>query len=250
MADAERPGDNGAGEDYRPVMTSSPGVTHAEAGPGPVLAVGTTADIYALDDDRVLRRYREQHDLAREVAIMRHLAAHGFPVPRVHAAEDLDLVMERLHGPTLLQSLAAGETPIPEGGHLLADLHRRLHAVPPPPGGTEPVVHLALHPANVILSESHGPVLIDWADARTGPADLDIALTALIIAEVAVDEDDVVCAKAARALLAAFLTGAHGDPLSQLDTAAELRRDDPGLVPGERALVAPAAELVRHFASL
>jgi tRNA A-37 threonylcarbamoyl transferase component Bud32 len=229
---------------------TSPGVTEPDAGPGPVLAVGMTADIYALDDDRVLRRYREHHDLSREVEIMRHLNDHGFPVPAVHDAQGLDLVMERLHGPTMLQALAAGEMSLPDGGELLADLHRQLHAIPPPAGERDPVVHLALHPANVILSECHGPVLIDWANARTGPADLDIAVTAVIIGEVAVDEDDPEYSKAARALLASFLSAAHGDPLSQLDQAVTIRQQDPGLVPGETALVEPAAELVRHFSSL
>ena len=229
---------------------TSPGVTEPDAGPGPVLAVGTTADIYLLDDDRILRRYREAHDLSREVEIMRHLRSHGFPVPEVYAAEGLDLVMERLHGPTMLQALAAGEISLPDGGQLLADLHRRLHAVPPPDGEDDVVVHLALHPANVILSEKHGPVLIDWANARTAPADLDIAVTAVIIAEVAVDEDDREYSRAARALLAAFLSAARGTPVTQLDAAVEIRRSDPTLVPGETALVGPAGELVRHFASL
>ncbi|WP_298455092.1 phosphotransferase [uncultured Cellulomonas sp.] len=224
--------------------------TDPDAGPGPVLTVGSTAVIYLLDDERVVRRYREQHDLSREVEIMRHLGAHGFPVPEVFAAHGLDLEMERLHGPTLLQSLAAGETGIPEAGHLLADLHRRLHAVPPPPGERDGVVHLALHPANVILSERHGPVLVDWEVARTGPAALDVAVTAVIIAEVAVDEDDVEYSKAARALLAAFLTAADDDPVPHLAQAVRIRGEDPSLVPGETALVEPAAELVRHFCTL
>ena len=229
---------------------TSPGVTEPAASPGPLLTVGTTADIYLVDDDRVLRRYREQHDLAREVEIMRHLVRHGFPVPEVHAADGLDLLMERLHGPTLLQALAAGEVSLPAGGEMLADLHHRLHAVPPPPGADDVVVHLALHPANVILSERHGPVLIDWAAARTGPADLDVAVTGVIIGEVAVDEDELEYSRAARALLAAFLAAADGDPVPHLDAAVAIRLADPCLVPGERALVGPAADLVRHFRSL
>lgn len=225
------------------------GVTEPDAGPGPVLTAGTTADIHLLDDDRVLRRYREQHDLSREVVLMRHLGEHRFPVPEVYAAEGLDLVMERLHGPTLLQALAAAEIGIAEGGQMLAELHRRLHAVPPPPGEDDVVVHLALHPANVILSERHGPVLIDWATARTGPADLDVAVTGVIIGEVAVDEDEPEYSRAARALLAAFLAAADGDPVAHLDEAVRIRLADPSLVPGERTLVGPAAELVRHFRS-
>ncbi len=226
------------------------GVTEPAAGPGALLTVGTTADIYLVDEDRLLRRYREQHDLSREVAIMRHLGEHGFPVPEVHEAQGLDLVMERLHGPTLLQALAAGEITLAAGGQMLAELHTRLHGVPPPAGGDDVVVHLALHPANVILSERHGAVLIDWANARTGPADLDIAVTGVIIGEVAVDEDETEYARAARALLAAFLAAADGDPVAHLDEAARIRLADPSLVEGERALVPLAAALVRHFRSM
>ena len=230
---------------------TSPGATTPDAGPGPLLTVGTTADIYLLDDHRLLRRYREQHDLSREAAIMRHVAEHGFPVPVVHAAEGLDLVMERVHGPTLLQALAAGEVTIPEGAHLLAELHDRLHRLPAPPGADDGVVvHLALHPANVILGEGHDPVLVDWTNARSGPADLDVAVTAVIIAEVAVDEDEPEYARAARALLAAFLLAADGEPVPHLVEAVRIRLADPSLVPGERALVEPAAELVRHFRTL
>lgn len=225
---------------------SAPGATDPEAGPGPLLTVGATADIFLLDDDRVLRRYRQQHDLSREVAVMRHLGAHGFPVPRVDSAAGLDLVMERVHGPTLLQGLVAEEIALADGASVLADLHRRLHTVPPPAGGDDVVLHLELHPGNVVLSETHGPVLLDWSHARTGPADLDLAVTAVIIAEVAVDEDTEYT-RGARAFLAAFLAAVHGHPASQLEAAVRVRLDDPSLVPGERALLGPAAELVRHF---
>jgi Ser/Thr protein kinase RdoA (MazF antagonist) len=225
---------------------NSPGVTQPGAGPGPLLTVGTTADIYLLDDDRVLLRYREHRDLSREVDLMRHLAEHGFPVPQVHSAEGLDLVMERVHGATLLQALVAEEIAIHDGAQVLADLHRRLHAVPPPAGEHESVLHLELHPGNVVLSESQGPVVLDWAHARTGPADLDVAVTGVIIAEVAVDEDTEYT-RGARAFLAAFLAAAGGDPASQLDAAVRIRDADESLVPGERALLAPAGDLVRHF---
>jgi aminoglycoside phosphotransferase (APT) family kinase protein len=228
-------------------MMARSGTTQPDPGTGPLLTVGTTADIYLLDDDRVLRRYREEHDLSREAAIMRHLAEHGFPVPVVHAAQGLDLVMERVHGPTQLQALTAGELSIPEGAQQLADLHTRLHAVPSPPGADGVIVHLALHPANVILSERHGPVLVDWTNARTGPADLDVAVTGVIIGEVAADEAEGQISRGARALLAAFLVAADGDPVPHLDEAVRIRLADPSLVPDERALVRPGAELVRHF---
>jgi aminoglycoside phosphotransferase (APT) family kinase protein len=225
---------------------NSPGVTQPGAGPGPLLTVGTTADIYLLDDDRVLVRYREHPDLSREVELMRHLGSHGFPVPQVYSAEGLDLVMERVHGPTLLQALVAEEIAIPEGAQLLADLHRRLHDVPPPAGEDGAVLHLELHPGNVVLSEAHGPVVLDWAHARTGAPDLDVAVTGVIVAEVAVDEDTEYT-RGARAFLAAFLAAAGGDPASQIEAAVAIRHEDESLVPGERALLVPAGELVRHF---
>lgn len=215
--------------------------------PGPLLASGLAADVYALSEEQVLRRYRHGCDASHEVELMRHVAAHGFPVPAVQHLGGPDLLMERLHGPTLLQALAAGEVSLHDGARILADLHRRLHAIAAPTGGV--VVHLDLHPGNVIMSENRGPVLIDWANARGGVAPLDAAATSLILAEVAVDAGGDY-SQAARALLAAFIGVSDDDPLSELDAAIEIRRNDPTLIAGERELVAPAAELVRRFVTL
>ena len=217
--------------------------------PGPLLASGLAADVYAMSEQQVLRRYREGRDAAREVELMRHVAAHGFPVPAVEHLGGPDLLMERVHGPTLLQALAAGEVSLHDGARVLADLHRRLHEIPAPAGGDGVVVHLDLHPGNVILSEGRGPVLVDWALARTGTALLDVAVTMLVLAEVAVDAGGDY-SQAARALLAAFVGIAGDDPTSALDEAIAVRLDDPALVAGERDLVEPAADLVRAFVSL
>jgi Ser/Thr protein kinase RdoA (MazF antagonist) len=215
--------------------------------PGPLLAAGEAADVYALSDQQVLRRYREGGDASREVALMRHVAAFGFPVPAAQHLGGPDVLMERLHGPTLLQALAAGEVSLHEAAAMMADLHHRLHLITAPSGGS--VLHLDLHPGNVILSESRGPVLIDWANARGGAAPLDGAVTALILAEVAVDAGGDY-SQAARALLAAFVGVAEDPLLPALDEAMETRRRDPALVVGERELVQPAGELVRTFADL
>ncbi|NMR21211.1 phosphotransferase [Cellulomonas fimi] len=227
------------------------GATDADGGPGPLLAAGGSADIYLLDDDRLLRRNHEgvQADVAREARLLRHVVAHGFPAPEVFEADHRDLVMERLHGPSLLQALAAGELSVKDGADIMADLHARLHAVPAPEGTPEGdvVVHLDVHPGNIVLSESHGPALIDWTHARTGPPDLDIAVSAVILGEVAADSEGDY-SRAARAMLAAFLAVTHGDPVAQLDAAVQARLADPSLVSEERALVEPAAELVRHYA--
>lgn len=73
------------------------------------IGVGRDADVYALGPDRVVRRYRRGGDVGREAGIMRHLAAHGYPVPVVYRAEGPDLEMERLDGPTMLAMLVAGD---------------------------------------------------------------------------------------------------------------------------------------------
>lgn len=227
--------------------------------PGRLLVSGSSADVYALDDDRVLRRYRDGRDVAPERALLDHLAAHGFPAPRVHDDAGPGLVMEWLHGPTMLQALGAGEMSLHDAGALLADLHRRLHSIPAPlgwhPAGlprgapTGPVVvHLDLHPGTVVLSEG-GPHVVDWSHARPGTPELDVAVTSLVVAEVVVDAGGDY-SQAARALLAAFLHASDTSPLGALDEAAALRADDPQLVPGERELVQDAAALVRTLVEL
>ncbi|MFE5309558.1 phosphotransferase [Isoptericola sp. NPDC056605] len=75
------------------------------------------------------------------------------------------MLLERLAGPTLADELLAGRRDAGEAGALLASLHARLHALPWPDG---PLLHLDLHPSNVVLA-ARGPVVIDWTDARTGP---------------------------------------------------------------------------------
>lgn len=178
-----------------------------------LVGAGRTADVYALDGGRVLRRYRDGKDVGTEAAVMAHVRAHGFPAPEVHQARGPDLVMDRLTGPTLLTALQSGDTTPADAAAVLAELHRRLHALPPSghpdpvaPGAT--VIHLDLHPDNVVTTAG-GPVLIDWRNATDGPADLDIAYSALILAQVAVDATTAL-APVADALVGPFLAAAGG----------------------------------------
>ncbi|PVU83129.1 serine/threonine protein kinase [Cellulomonas sp. WB94] len=237
-----------AGSRDEPAAELWPLVVH-----GPSVASGRDADVFALDEQRVLRRNRSGRSTAIEASIVRHVTAHGFPAPLVYRAEGPDLEMEWLHGPTLLQSLAADQTSVREAARILAELHARLHAIPAidlpgrPARLGEVVVHLDLHPANVVLTEAHGPSVVDWVNARAGSAALDVAMTALVIAEVAADAGGEY-SEAARAVLAAFLADAGVDPLPALAEASRMRSCDPSLVIGERDLVPVAAELVQHFA--
>ena len=157
---------------------------------GPLLAAGRDADIFAYGPDLVLRRSRLGRSMEREANVMQHVAAHGYPAPRVEdvRAGGAELIMERVNGPTMLHALADDASTIGRHAETLAALHQQLHEIPAPDwldrfleGGDGCVVHLDLHPLNVILSE-RGPVLIDWTNARRGAAAADVATTWLVLA--------------------------------------------------------------------
>src|SRR5439155_888462 len=67
-------------------------------------------------------------------------------------------------------------------GHLLAELHERLHRISAPPGirvaplPGDRLVHRDLHPLNVMMTPE-GPMIIDWANASAGDPAFDVADT-------------------------------------------------------------------------
>jgi Phosphotransferase enzyme family len=136
---------------------------------------------------KVLRRYRMPRDTEREVAAMLHARSHGYPVPEARALNDTDIVMDRLSGPTMLDDLGRRPWRIDSHAALLAELHRRLHEIPAPSwlpaplGEGRALLHLDLHPDNVMLTP-HGPVVIDWPNAARGSGDADVAHSWIVIA--------------------------------------------------------------------
>ena len=210
-----------------------------------LLARGRNADVYLINDTQVLRRLHTGATNYPNVDLLRHLNAHGYPTARLIAVEGTDLVMERLHGPTLLQALDTEVVTIPEGVRILLDLHNALHALPLPPGteasAGECILHLDLHPGNVLLT-STGPQVIDWEAARFGPAELDLATTALIFAEVVVDGNEY--AHAAHSMLRHFNDATGPGYGAQVAEAADLRAAHPTLDPAERELLPEARNVV------
>ncbi|MFF3112985.1 phosphotransferase [Kitasatospora sp. NPDC057904] len=212
------------------------------SGTGALLGRGRTADVFALDGHRVLRRYRDGSDASGELAVMRHLAEHGYPVPGASpGAAPGELVLERLTGPTMRDALVAGELAPGAAGELLAGLLRRLHAVPARTG-TDPahrILHLDLHPENVLMTP-RGPVVIDWATAAEGPPALDTGTSVLIMAEVVLTLPAGL-ATAARAVLAALVRhlGGPGD----LSAARARRAANPTLDAAEVARLDAAEAL-------
>jgi Ser/Thr protein kinase RdoA (MazF antagonist) len=228
---------------------------------GELLGSGRMADVYALDERRVLRRYRDGTDASGEAAVMAHVAAYGYPVPAVlpapEGARRSDLVLRRLDGPTMLAAVLAGGLTAERAGEMLAGLLHALHRIPAR-RSRDPavrVLHLDLHPENVLLTPD-GPMVIDWANAVEGPPGFDWAVSALILAEVAVGP--VVTyrdmAQAAREALTALLAHADLADLGDLagwaghcERARALRAANPTLAPEEKALLGEATELVRSL---
>lgn len=201
-----------------------------------LIATGRTADVYALDSRRVLRRYRTNATAQAEAEVMEHVRSHGFPVPAVHEATATDLVLDRLRGPTMLQALTRRPWLLFRYGRQLGELHDRLHQVPAPAwlpaaGPGDRVLHLDLHPGNVILTPD-GPSVIDWCNARAGEPARDIATTLILVTH---GESPQGVEKLGRKLLAAaFLHGSRTDPRPAMRAATEARLGDPNTTPGER----------------
>lgn len=165
--------------------------------PGPLLARGRAADVFALDGDRVLRRYRIDYDAAPEARVIEHVRAHGFPTPAVHDVDGRDLVLARVEGHTMVDDFARHPAAIRAHMRTLATLHAQLHAIPvpewlveEPAGPGDAIVHLDLHPLNVLVTRD-GPVVIDWTNAGRGPAGTDIALTWLLLRTGEADDSRV-----------------------------------------------------------
>jgi aminoglycoside phosphotransferase (APT) family kinase protein len=222
----------------------------SEPEPGRLLARGRDADVYELDDGRVLRRYRSGgRNTEREAHVMEHVRAHGFPTPAIYDVTPTDLVMERITGGTMADEMTRRPWTIAVHIRELATLHDRLHAIPAPAwlerepmGSGASVIHLDLHPLNVLLTAT-GPTVIDWSNAARGPAGADVALTWLLLRTGVPDDNAVMRVAAAlggRYVARRFGASADrsGDALrDHLDVATHYRLADSNLRDAERRAI-------------
>src|SRR5450755_2831531 len=154
-----------------------------------VLASGRDGDIFEFAPGLVLRKTRDGRSIAHEARTMRYVAEHGYPVPRIEEvrAGGTEIVMERIEGPIMMDAMVRPPWKLGDHLRLLADLHDRLHEIPAPdwlpamPDGGDRMLHLDLHPLNVIMSPA-GPIVIDWPNARRGDPMADVAVTYALIA--------------------------------------------------------------------
>jgi tRNA A-37 threonylcarbamoyl transferase component Bud32 len=210
-----------------------------------LIAAGRASEIFDLGDGRVLRRFKIAGNPEREALVMRHARRRGYPVPRIHDVTADALVLERVDGPTMKSELVRRPWTVDHHASLLAALHDRLHVVEAPAmleaaGPGDRLIHLDLHPDNVILGPA-GPVVIDWTNARRGEPALDVALTWVILATSARPHSLV------RSFLRQFLAHFdHSEVVRALPMAAERRLADRNVSDRERQAVRDLAERTRY----
>jgi Ser/Thr protein kinase RdoA (MazF antagonist) len=163
-----------------------------------------------------------------EARMTRAAFAAGAPAPEVLDEVTLDgrfgIVLSWLDGPTLLHLLRTGAMTPQQAGAILAILALSIHKMRPPPNvlllrdwmdltlrrysdklpkriatGILPwIEHLSpgdglchgdLHPGNVIMT-ADGPRLIDWLGMVRAPPALDLAISHIILSEIAPDLAD------------------------------------------------------------
>jgi aminoglycoside phosphotransferase (APT) family kinase protein len=158
--------------------------------PGPLLASGRDSDIFEYGPGLVLRRSRERHSMAQEARTMAFLHDKGYPVPAIEELSDdgFDLVMERIEGISMVDAIGQSPWTVRRQGATLADLHLRLHEIdapdflpPAPVGQGGKLLHLDLHPLNVIVTPQRA-VVIDWPNARRGDPQIDVGLAWVLMA--------------------------------------------------------------------
>lgn len=154
-----------------------------------LVAEGRDCQMFDAGPGRLLRRARDGRSIEAEARIIRYVGEQGFPVPEIYdvRAGGTEIVMERVDGPHMADAIVRRPWTTRAHARTLADLHDRLHEIAAPQwpeframGGGDRLLHLDLHPLNVIMAP-RGPVVIDWTNAAAGEPLLDCALTYVLM---------------------------------------------------------------------
>jgi tRNA A-37 threonylcarbamoyl transferase component Bud32 len=183
-----------------------------------LLAKGTTADVYAWGEGRVLKLFTERTPWhANEVAATRAAREAGLPVPAlidglIEVSQREGIVFERVDGPILTEYLQDHPGQVKDCARQAAELQVRIHATVAPElpplidilkwtiGQADPLeeatrravldllgrlpcgeslCHNDFYPSNIIVS-GRGLVVIDWAIGTRGNPLADYARTWLV----------------------------------------------------------------------
>lgn len=225
---------------------------------GAPVAEGRDSQMFEAGPGRLLRRARSGRSIEFEAQVMSYAREHGFPVPKIFEvrAGGTEIVMERVDGPTMADVMLKRPWTLGSHARMLADLHDRLHAIPAPRfvgfrsmGGGDRLLHLDLHPLNVMMS-ARGPVVIDWANAAAGDPLLDVAVTSVLLTSPHMPGPawiDRLVRPLRSVLDRAFTHRYRGRALDrQLVLAGELKSLDSNLAPEETAACLRIAERARQ----
>ena len=186
----------------------------------PRIARGETAEIFAWDEDKILKLYHEGTSPGRaEQEALRASIAYdaGLNTPAVidtFTVEDRQgVIFEKVHGVTMLEAILANPQKLVPYAHLLAELQSDMHTrsackLPPQrqwlqhkiqnvsglPAETKAalvtsldrlqddnaICHGDFHVENVLITAEE-PVIIDWVDSTQGSPLLDVARTTSIL---------------------------------------------------------------------
>jgi aminoglycoside phosphotransferase (APT) family kinase protein len=228
--------------------------------PGRIIASGRDGDIFEFGPDLVLRKSRDGRSLEAEVRVMEYAREHGYPVPAVHEvrAAGSEVIMERIAGPMMVDAMLKRPWTMASAATTLADLHDQLHAISGPkwlrqmPDDGDRLLHLDLHPLNIIVSPERGPVVIDWSNAARGDALTDVGNTYVLLTCPQMPGPAVLraVAKPLRAVLASrFAKRYRGPDLdAHIADAAELKTLDDHMSPEEIAAMRRLAARMRNHA--
>ncbi len=177
---------------------------------------------------------------------MRHARLHGVPVPEVFDAQGPDLILERVDGPTMAALLARRPWELASYARQLAAVHAAVHQAPGPDwlarpfGDGDSLLHLDLHPENVLI-DGGTAIVIDWPNAASGPPEADIADTWLVLLAARVPRGRIVrgLAAAVQARFARHFLEASGSPSldSVLEAVGQRRLNDKNMQPAERSRI-------------
>jgi aminoglycoside phosphotransferase (APT) family kinase protein len=201
-----------------------------------MIARGRDGAVYEEEPGRVVRRTFDGRSIAAEARVMRYAAEHGYPVPTIHdvRADGTEVVMDRIDGPSMMDAMMRRPWAMGRYARLLADLHDQLHEIGAPDwlprlDGGDRLVHLDLHPMNVLLAAG-GPVVIDWTNAAAGDPLADVANTVVLTLcpEIPLPRPIQVVAQPARAWIARRFAARYRGPAldRQLVAMAELKTLD------------------------
>jgi aminoglycoside phosphotransferase (APT) family kinase protein len=221
-----------------------------------MIARGRDGAVYEEGPGRVVRRTFDGRSIAAEARVMRYAAEHGYPVPAIHdvRADGTEVVMDRVEGPSMMDAMMRRPWSIGRLARLLADLHDRLHEIPAPEwlaplDGGDRLLHLDLHPMNVLMAAG-GPVVIDWTNAAAGDPLADVANTVVlsVCPEIPLPRPVQLLAEPGRAWIARSFAARYRGPAldRQLVAMAELKTLDRNMSEREVERLRRFADRVRR----